>query len=147
MIDFHKPTIEDKEWITGKIEETGSPSCEYTFGNIFAYTAKMEIMVAECFSCLVTRCIYNGELMYCYPMGNGDKKAAVEATIEDARCLGRDFTIFGLTKDFADELEDTVDNLKPLYDAVIECGVEKDKEEIYKHYCKMKEVREKDSVL
>ena len=95
MIDFRKPTLEDKEWINRKIEETVSPSCEYTFGNIFAYTAKMEIMVAECFSCLVTRCIYDGELMYCYPMGNGDKKAAVEALknhYKGKKLLPKEFT-------------------------------------------------------
>ena len=106
MIDFRTPTLEDKDWIIAKIEQTGSPSCEYTFGNIFAYTAKMEIKVAEIFSCLVTRCIYDGQLMYCYPMGNGDKKAAVEAIIEDAADLGKDFRFFGITKEFADELEE-----------------------------------------
>ena len=106
MIDFHKPALADKEWINRKIEETGCPSCEYTFGNIFAYTAKMDLMVAEYAECLVTRCIYDGKLMYCYPIGNGDKKAAVEAIISDAASLGSSFIIFGLTKEFADELED-----------------------------------------
>lgn len=105
MIDFHRPTIDDREWINGKIEETGSPSCEYTFGNIFAYTAKMELSVAEAFGCLVTRCRYDGKLMYCYPIGNGDRKKAVEAVIEDADKLGSEFILFGLTKEFADELE------------------------------------------
>lgn len=105
MIDFHTPTISDKEWINRKIEETGSPSCEYTFGNVFAYTAKMELKVAEVSDCLVTRCRYNGKLMYCYPIGNGDRKAAVEAVIEDAKALHSGFILFGLTKEFADELE------------------------------------------
>lgn len=117
MIDFHKPTLDDKEWINKKIDETGSPSCEYTFGNIFAYTAKMEIMVAECFSCLVTRCIYDGKLMYCYPIGNGDKKSAVEAIIDDAEGLGKDFVLFGLTKEFADELEENFpESFKIIFD-------------------------------
>ena len=39
----------------------------------------------------------------------------------------------------ADELESTVDNIKPLYDAVLACGTDKDTEEIYKHYLKMTE--------
>lgn len=105
MIDFHTPTLEDREWINRIIEETGSPSCEYTFGNIFAYTAKMELEVAEASSCLVTRCRFDGKLMYCYPIGNGDRKKAVEAIIEDAKELNSNFTLFGLTKEFADELE------------------------------------------
>lgn len=106
MIDFHMPTIADKEWISAKIEETGSPSCEYTFGNIFAYSAKMDLKVAEYAGCLVTRCIYGDKLMYCYPIGNGDRKAAIEAVIRDSEAFGSDFVIFGMTKDFADELED-----------------------------------------
>lgn len=105
MIDFHTPTLEDKEWINRKIYETGSPSCEYTFGNIFAYGAKMDIKVAEYAGCLVTRCIYGDELMYCYPMGNGDRKAAIEAIIRDSESFPTDFIFFGLTNEFADELE------------------------------------------
>ena len=105
MINFRKPTLEDKQWIKQKTAEMGCPSCEYTFGNIFSYTAKMDIMVAEIFDCLVTRCIFNGQVMYCYPMGNGDRKKAVETLIEDGLSLGEDFLFFGLTKDFAQELE------------------------------------------
>ncbi len=105
MIDFHTPSLEDKEWINRKIEETGCRSCEYTFGNIFAYSAKMDIKVAEYEGCLVTRCVYGDELMYCYPMGNGDKKAAVEAIIRDSEAFSSDFVIFGMASEFADELE------------------------------------------
>ncbi len=105
MIDFHTPTLDDKAWITQKIEEKGSPSCEYTFGNIFAYSAKMDLKVAEFSGCLVTRCIYGDRLMYCYPMGKGDIKAAVEAIIRDSESFSSDFVIFGLTNEYADELE------------------------------------------
>lgn len=117
MIDFHTPTLEDKEWINNRIEQTGSPSCEYTFGNIFAYTAKMDLTVADCCGCLVTRCIYDGKAMYCYPIGNGDKKAAVEEIIQYADALGEDFVFFGLTREFADEIEDNFpDRFKILFD-------------------------------
>ena len=105
MIDFHTPTLDDKDWIKARIDETVCPSCEYTFGNIFAYTAIMDIVVADYCGCLLTRCIYDGEVMYCYPVGNGDKKAGIEAIIEDAQGLGRSFIIFGITREFADELE------------------------------------------
>ncbi len=117
MIDFHTPTIADKDWINRKIEETGCPSCEYTFGNIFAYSAKMDLQVAEFANCLVTRCIYGENLMYCYPMGNGDKKAAVEAIIRDSENFSSDFVLFGLTSEFADELETLFpDRFKIIFD-------------------------------
>lgn len=105
MIDFHRPAIEDKNWITEKINETGSPSCEYTFGNIFSYTAKMDIKVAEIYGCLVTRCIFDDAVMYCYPIGKGDRKKAVDAVIEDGHTFGDKFRFFGLTREFAEELE------------------------------------------
>ena len=117
MIDFHTPTLADKDWINRKIEETGCRSCEYTFGNIFAYGAKMDIKVADYEGCLVTRCIYGEELMYCYPMGNGDKKAAIEAIIRDSECLSSDFVIFGMVNEFADELESLFpDRFKIVFD-------------------------------
>lgn len=105
MIDFHTPSLTDKEWIKTKVAEAGCPSCEYTFGNIFSYTAKMDIKVAEIYGCLVTRCIFDGQVMYCYPVGDGDRKAAVEALTEDGKQLGTVFHFFGLTREFAEELE------------------------------------------
>lgn len=105
MIDFHTPSLTDKEWIKTKVAESGCPSCEYTFGNIFSYTAKMDIKVAEIYGCLVTRCIFDRQVMYCYPVGDGDRKAAVEALAEDGKQLGMGFRFFGLTRDFAEELD------------------------------------------
>lgn len=105
MIDFRVPVINDREWINRKTLEMGCPSCEYTFGNIFSYTAKMDIKVAEIYGCLVTRCIFDDSVMYCYPMGNGDRKKAVEALTEDGINMGKDFLFFGITRELAEELE------------------------------------------
>lgn len=105
MIDFRTPVIGDREWIRKRTAEMGCPSCEYTFGNIFSYTAKMDIKVAEIYGCLVTRCIFGDRVLYCYPMGNGDRKKAVEELVQDGLGCGKDFAFFGLTRDFAEELE------------------------------------------
>lgn len=105
MIDFRTPVIGDREWIRKRTAEMGCPSCEYTFGNIFSYTAKMDIKVAEIYGCLVTRCIFGDRVLYCYPMGNGDRKKAVEELVKDGLGCGKDFVFFGLTRDFAEELE------------------------------------------
>ncbi|MBE6773485.1 MAG: DUF2156 domain-containing protein [Ruminococcaceae bacterium] len=105
MIDFRTPVIGDRDWIRKRTAEMGCPSCEYTFGNIFSYTAKMDIKVAEIYGCLVTRCIFGDSVLYCYPMGNGDRKKAVEELVQDGLGSGKDFVFFGLTRDFAEELE------------------------------------------
>lgn len=105
MIDFCKPSLSDKEWINKKIDEMNCPSCEYTFGNIFSYGAVMDIGVALIYDCLVTRCIADGKFMYCYPMGKGDRKKAVEAIIDDGISHNEDFVIFGINSKYAQELE------------------------------------------
>lgn len=105
MIEFRNLTIEDKKWINQKTAEMGCPCCEYTFGNIYSYTAKMDIKVAEIYGCLVTRCIFDDDIMYCYPMGNGDRKKAVEALVNDGLSFSKPFLFFGMTRDFAEELE------------------------------------------
>lgn len=105
MINFRTPEISDRDWIKKRAAEVGCPSCEYTFGNIFSYTAKMDIKVAEIYGCLATRCIFGDRVMYCYPIGNGDRKKAVEALTADGISLGKDFQFFGLTREFAEELE------------------------------------------
>ncbi|MGN0448650.1 MAG: DUF2156 domain-containing protein [Acutalibacteraceae bacterium] len=105
MIDFHTPTLEDKAWIEEKIKESGGPSCEYTFGNIFSYTAKMEIKVALYENCLVTRCVSDDAVMYAYPLGNGNRKKAIESILAKAKKDNENFHFFGMTNECADELE------------------------------------------
>ncbi len=106
MIDFHCPGIEDKNWIEKKISESGFLTCEYTFGNIFSYSAKMEIAVAEVFGCLVTRCCFKQEYAeYCFPVGNGDVIRAIEEIIKDGKERGVSFGIFGMNTENAKLLE------------------------------------------
>lgn len=105
MIDFHCPTLEDKQWIKEKLSYKKIPSCEYTFGNIFSYNAKMKIEVADVGGFLVTKCYENGGISYCYPVGQGDIKKTLELVIDDGVNSGTDFSFFGLDGDDADELD------------------------------------------
>lgn len=115
MIDFHTPTLADKEWINIKTAEAGCPSCEYTFGNIFSYGAIMELGVSEVCGCLVTRCVVDGNVMYCYPVGNGDRKRAVEEIISDAQSRNTSFILFGITAEMSEELENNFPDRFEIY--------------------------------
>ncbi len=107
MIDFHNPTIADKEWIDSKIAESGFLTCEYTFGNIFSYTAKIDIGVAEVKGCLVTRCCFSGDYAeYCFPVGKGDVYGALEEIISDGKEKGNPFGIFGMNYENAEFLNE-----------------------------------------
>lgn len=106
MLEFHRPTLGDKKWIDERIGESGFLTCEYTFGNIFSYTAKIDIEVADVFECLVTKCRINNFITYCYPAGKGDKIKAVEFIIEDGKKEGKSFSIFGMNTENAKELSE-----------------------------------------
>ncbi len=103
MPHFKEVTIEDKDWIKKIFSTQKVLSCEYTFGNIFSYSAKFPIFVAEAYGCFVSKCIIDGEVSYCFPTGDGDYKKAVEFIIEDAKLHSGEFSIFGINsagKDF-----------------------------------------------
>lgn len=97
MPDLHLVSLDDKDWIKKILSDVDFYTCEYPFGNIFSYGAKMEIRVGDVFGCLVTKCIQNDYVMYCCPIGNGDMKKAVEFILDDAKNDGRDFEIFGIS--------------------------------------------------
>ncbi len=105
MIDFHSPTLSDEKWIKEKISQMPFPTCEYSFGNIISYTAVMDIKVADCCDCLVTRCTFtDGFVEYCFPAGNGNTKEALRAIISDGAENGVPFGIFGMNKENAELL-------------------------------------------
>ena len=102
MLDFHAPTLDDEQWIKEKISQMDFPTCEYSFGSIFSYTAKMYIRVALIHDCLVTKCQFIEDYIeYCFPAGNGDKIRALDFIIEDGIRNGIPFGIFGMNEDDA----------------------------------------------
>ena len=104
MPDLHIVSLEDKNWINDILSEVDNYTCEYPFGNVFSYGAKMDIYVGNVEGCLVTKCIYNDYVMYCCPIGKGDMKKAVEFILSDAKSDGRDFEIFAISPDSAEFL-------------------------------------------
>ena len=99
MIDFHRVTRQDKDWIEKKLKKSETKSCEYCFGSIFGYDAVMEIYVAEYEGCLVTKCVLSdGFISYCCPFGDGDIQKALDAVIEDAEKSGAKSDIFGMNE-------------------------------------------------
>lgn len=101
MTELHTVSLEDKDWINEILSEVPFFTCEYPFGNIFSYGAKMEIKVGNVKGCLVTKCVKDDYVMYCCPVGKGDMKCAVQFILDDAAADGRDFEIFGISPDSA----------------------------------------------
>ena len=104
MTELHRVRLEDKEWIDKILTDVPFFTCEYPFGNIFSYSAKMLIEVAEVEGCLITKCTQGDSIMYCCPLGKGDMKKAVEFILSDAEKDGREFEMFGISPDSAEFL-------------------------------------------
>ncbi|MBO5068796.1 MAG: GNAT family N-acetyltransferase [Roseburia sp.] len=76
-VKFHEITIQDKKWMDEKFAEDDRNACEYTFANNFIWRKVYQVEVAELYGCLLVRFVEQGEHCYSYPIGAGDKKAAI----------------------------------------------------------------------
>lgn len=114
MIDLHDVSLEDKPWIDKILENVPFFTCEYPFGNIFSYSAKMNIQVAEYKGSLITKCIQNNMNMYCCPIG-GDIKDGVNFILDDAKKDGKDFNIFGISPNSAEIISREFENELDVY--------------------------------
>lgn len=106
MPEFHHVALEDKKWIKEIFSTQKTLACEYTFGNIFSYTAKFPILVCNAYGCLITKCIIDSNVSYCFPVGNGNIKMAIEFILEDAKINEHNFSIFGINENGKNFLEE-----------------------------------------
>ena len=108
MIDF-KPisytdkAIFDKYWYDG-IEK----GCELTFSNIYAWG---EQFFAEISGNIVILSRFGEYAVYRYPIGHGDKRAAVDAIMLDSRERGIPLVIGGMTRESVKELDNLYNGL------------------------------------
>ncbi len=105
MIDFRKPEISDKLWAKERLSCRDDLTCEYSFSNIFSYTAKMRLEIADVEGFLVTRCFTEDTIGYCYPVGKGDISSVISLIIEDMKQQAAPCYLFGLGSNEADELD------------------------------------------
>ena len=104
MIAFHTPTLEDKPWIDAALRSSGERGCEYTFANLFAWSAPYRQHVAQIEGCLTAHMTGAIGLCYLYPVG-GDERAALTALQEDARERGERFQLACISEEHIQKLE------------------------------------------
>lgn len=86
---FHEITLEDKEWMDARFAEDDRNACEYSFANNFVWRKVYHVEVAEYAGCLVIRFWDNGQKIYSFPVGDGDKKAALQQLLDIEHADGR----------------------------------------------------------
>lgn len=102
MIPFHRITLGDKAEYEAHLAVSGQRGCEYAFANQFLW-GRQEI--AFCQGCVVFFSHFMGRTLYPYPIGKGDKRAAILAMLEDAFQRGIPCRISGMTESDRQELE------------------------------------------
>lgn len=104
MIDFKRITIGDRSLHGKYMSDEGERGCEYSFANLYLWGRQT---MAEIGGCLVFFSQFNRRSVYPFPIGNGDKRAAIDALICDAAERGIPCRITGITEADRQWLEET----------------------------------------
>ena len=102
MIDFQRLKLSQKQQYEDVLFSGPERGCEYSFANKFLWGQQR---VAFLHGCVAFFSHYDGRSVYPYPMGDGDRKAVLEAIMHDAHKRGIPCRITGMTEENKQELE------------------------------------------
>ena len=102
MIPFERVKPKDKQLYEDILFAQPERGCEYSFANKYLW-GRQEAAFAH--GCALFFSHFFGKSVYPYPIGNGDKRAAVEAVIQDAKKRGIPCRFTGMTAADVQELE------------------------------------------
>ena len=102
MIPFHRACLEDKAQYESILMSCPERGCEYSFANLFLW-GRQELAFLN--GCVVFFSHFFGRSVYPYPIGSGDREAALEAILADSRERGIPCRITGMTEADKQELE------------------------------------------
>ncbi|MDE6348603.1 MAG: phosphatidylglycerol lysyltransferase domain-containing protein [Bacteroides sp.] len=105
MITFKDIEISDKEEITSFTLSSPQRNCDLSFSNLCSWRFLYDTRFAVMDGLLLLKFWADGELVYMMPIGNGDKRKALEALVEDAHREGQPFCMLGICADMCSELE------------------------------------------
>lgn len=103
-MEFHSPTLKDKEWVQKAFDFGQTDCCEYCFGNIFMWSDIYDNKIYNDDGVFVSA-DFTDKPIFCYPIGDGDKKSTIEKLIEFSKSLGVNLEFFGMTEKDRDELQ------------------------------------------
>lgn len=95
MLDFHKPTENDKEWVDSLLKDTEYFGCFYSFATVFLWSDVYGSEIA-CYgnAWLIRGGDKNNDLHYMYPAGKEyDIKEIIPILREDAASFGQSLVI------------------------------------------------------
>ena len=102
MINFQKLTPDQKDAYNELLMVSEERGCEYAFANLYLWGKQQ---VAFIHGCAVFFSHFYGRSVYPFPAGPGDKRAAIQAILEDARQRGIPCRITSVTDQDREDLE------------------------------------------
>lgn len=107
MIEFKKPTLEDREWMTKKFSITDFRGSEYSFGNLFIWRDVSNIKVAELDDYL---CVLSSTkecpIIYNYPVGKEVTKEIIDKLAENSLEQGYEARFRGIFEEQKQQMEE-----------------------------------------
>ncbi|MBQ2854497.1 MAG: DUF2156 domain-containing protein [Oscillospiraceae bacterium] len=102
MIDFERMTPDRREEYNRILFSSPERGCEYSFVNLYLWGKQKAAFLHDCTAIFSH---FHGKSVYPYPIGHGDKKAVLNAILQDARERGIPCRITGITPRDKEELE------------------------------------------
>ena len=102
MISFSRLQLAQKAQYEDILFACGSRSCEYSFANLYLWGRQEAAFFPEGVAFLSH---FYGKSVYPYPIGTGDRRAVLEAVLEDAKSRGIPCRITSMTQAETQELE------------------------------------------
>ncbi len=98
MLNFHKPSVQDYDWIHEILYPADLPGADNTFHNMYFWECYYG-EVAQLDGFVTQRLSQSGVSTYLFPAGSGDVRAALEDLMQDAKSRGEKFCLRGVTDD------------------------------------------------
>ena len=102
MIQFERMVVSQREAYNHIFFASSARGCEYSFANLCLWGRQQVAFLQDCVAFFSH---FYGKSVYPYPIGKGDKKAVIEAIIQDSRKRGIPCRITGMTNADREELE------------------------------------------
>ncbi len=107
MIDFKRIELSDKPLYDSYLENESGRGCEFSFANLYLWGRQS---FAEVYGHIVMFSQFNRRSVYPYPLGSGDKKAVLDAIIEDSAARGIPCRITGVSEHARKTMEELYPN-------------------------------------
>jgi len=102
MTEFVKLILSQREKYDAVLQNCSERGCEYSFTNLYLWGRQRAAFID---GQLIIFSQFNRRSVYLYPVGEGDRKTALDTVIRDARKRGIPCRLNGLTQDDCGELE------------------------------------------